>query len=63
MLEDEIVAEVRRVREEHAARLNNDLDAICADLKAQQDRNHRKVVAFEPKAAVQPRDESRVAAG
>ena len=34
MWEDPIVAEVRRVREAHAAQFNNDLLAIYRDLKA-----------------------------
>ena len=33
MYEDPIVQEVRRVREEHAARLGYDLEAVFADLK------------------------------
>lgn len=32
-MEDHIVEEVRRIREEHAARFNYDIDAIFADLK------------------------------
>jgi len=32
-MKDHIVEEVRRVREEHAAQFNFDLDAIVADLK------------------------------
>ena len=33
MWEDPIVAEIRRVREEHAAKFNYDLDAIFRDIK------------------------------
>jgi hypothetical protein len=32
-MEDPIVEEVRKLREEHAARFNNDVDAIFEDLK------------------------------
>ncbi|MES1242546.1 MAG: hypothetical protein ABUT39_13110 [Acidobacteriota bacterium] len=37
MSEDPIVQEVRRVRQEHAARFNHDLDAIVADLKRSEE--------------------------
>ncbi len=41
MWEDPIVAEVRKVREEHAARFNYDLRAIFRDLKEQEARSGR----------------------
>lgn len=47
---DEIVDEVRRVREEHAARFGFDLDRIVEDLKSQE-RRSRNVVVREPKRA------------
>ncbi len=37
MLNDEVVAEVRQIRETHSARLHFDLWAIYADLKKSQD--------------------------
>jgi hypothetical protein len=37
MSEDPIVQEVRRIRQEHAARFNYDLDAIVADLKRSEE--------------------------
>ena len=36
MKDDPIVAEVRRIRQEHAARFGYDLDLIVEDLKAQE---------------------------
>ena len=36
MRDDPIVAEVRRIRYEHAARFNYDLDLIVKDLKMQE---------------------------
>ena len=36
MKDDPIVAEVRRIRHEHAARFKYDLDLIVKDLKAQE---------------------------
>jgi hypothetical protein len=49
MLEDEIVEETRRLREEYAARFDYDLDAIYEDLKEQEERGPRQVVSLQPK--------------
>lgn len=54
MFHDPIVDEVRRIREEYAARFNYDLDAICQDLKLRQARNGRKAVRLEPKRVQKP---------
>jgi hypothetical protein len=43
---DEIVEEVRRIREEHAARFNYDIAAIVADARRRQQEGGRKVVSF-----------------
>jgi hypothetical protein len=37
MWDDPIVQEIRKVRQEHAARFNFNLEAIAADLKKQQE--------------------------
>ena len=44
MKEDPIVAEVRRIRQEHAARVGYDLDLIVADLKAQEQASGRQYI-------------------
>ncbi|HEY3319169.1 MAG TPA: hypothetical protein VGP72_01675 [Planctomycetota bacterium] len=44
MLEDPIVAEVRRIRDELAARFNYDLDAIVRDARKRQKTSGHKVV-------------------
>lgn len=49
MAKDPIVAEVRRVRERHAAKFNYDLDAICRDLKDQERKGGRRVISLPPK--------------
>lgn len=49
MWEDPIVEEVRKVREEHAAKFHYDLDAIYRDLKGQDERDPRRVVSLPPK--------------
>lgn len=42
-MNDPIVAEVRKYRDEHARKFNYDLDAICADLIAKQEKRGRKI--------------------
>jgi hypothetical protein len=49
---DPIVEEVRKVREDHAARFNYDLDAIFDDLKRTQRERARTVVTLQPKRIV-----------
>ena len=39
MWEDEIVEEVRKVRDEYAAKFNYDLEAIYKDIKEQEKQN------------------------
>jgi len=46
---DYIVDEVRRIREEQAARHNFDIKAILASAKKRQRESGRKVVSFVPK--------------
>ena len=43
---DEIVEEVRRARNEHAARFDYDISAICADIRLKQATDGRKVVSL-----------------
>lgn len=57
MIDDPIVAEVRKARDEYARRFNYDLDAICQDLQKQQSQPGRKLVAFPPR---RPNPESQV---
>jgi hypothetical protein len=51
MHDDPIVAEVRRVRREHAARFQNDLSAIIADIRQLEDESGRQYVNFPPRRA------------
>ena len=46
---DPIVEEIRKIRDEHAARFNYDIDAIWADMKRDQDESGIPVVSFPPK--------------
>jgi hypothetical protein len=49
MTRDPIVDEVRRVREDQAAKHGFDVKAILAASKRRQRRSRRKVVSFVPK--------------
>ena len=49
MWKDEIVEEVREVRDEYAAKFNYDLDAIYEDIKKQEEQTKRKIVSLPPK--------------
>ncbi|MBI1813745.1 MAG: hypothetical protein HYR72_02070 [Deltaproteobacteria bacterium] len=50
MWKDPIVEEVRKVRQQHAAKFNNDIDAIVADLREQEKKSRRRLVNLKPKA-------------
>ena len=41
---DEIVEEIRRVRQENAEKFNYDISAICADIRKKQTESKRKIV-------------------
>lgn len=58
MREDPIVEEVRKAREEHAAKFHYDLDAIYRDLKDQDERDPRRVVSLPPKRPAAARETS-----
>ena len=49
MIEDPVVEEIRKIRDEHAARFNYDLDAIIADLKKGERKARARVVSLPPK--------------
>ena len=44
-----IVEEVRRAREQHAAKYDYDFDVICEALRREQNASGRKVVSLPPK--------------
>ena len=49
MWKDEIVEEVRKARDEFAAKFNYDMDAIYREIKKQEAESDRKFVSFPPK--------------
>ncbi len=52
MLDDPIVEEVRKIRDDYAKKFDYDLNAIFADLKKQQESGGRKLVSFPPRKPV-----------
>ena len=51
---DPIVEEIRKIRDEHAARFNYDVDAIFEDIKRLQDESGIPVVSLPPKRVARP---------
>ncbi len=49
MWNDEIIAEIRKYRQEHAASFGYDVKKIYADLKAKELKNPHKKVTLAPK--------------
>jgi hypothetical protein len=49
MIDDPIVAEVRKARDDYAKLFNYDLEAICRDLQNKQLQSGRKLISFPPK--------------
>jgi hypothetical protein len=52
MWEDPIVAEVRKIRDEHAAQFGYDLRAIYCDIKEQEQKSGRRFVSYPPRRVV-----------
>jgi 6-phosphogluconate dehydrogenase len=63
MLQDEILDEIHKIREEHAQSFNYDLDAMFADWQKKQAEGGREVVNLSAKRSLtiqmQRTDESR----
>lgn len=51
MKDDPIVEEVRRARQEYAARFGYDLRAVAADLREREQQHPERLVSFPPKPA------------
>ena len=49
MFRDEIVEEIRKNRQEHAAKFNFDIRKIAKELNKQQLDHRRKTISFPPK--------------
>ena len=59
---DEIIDEVRRVRDEHAEKFNYDIAPICADMRQQQAASKRRIVAVTEKEVKAEKPETPPAA-
>lgn len=55
MWHDEILDEIRKIREEHAKSFNYDLDAMFADWQKKQSESGREVVNLPPKRSLTKR--------
>ena len=63
-MNDPIVEEVRKYRNEHAKRFNYDLDAICADLIKHQSSHPHRLIHKRRNAKITPCNQpSAVATG
>lgn len=51
MWKDPIVEEVRKAREEYAARFNHDLRAMAIDLRRREKEGGRQIITLQPQAA------------
>lgn len=49
---DPIIAELRAIRQEYAARFNYDVDAMFRDLRARQDASGRQYVRWPSRRSV-----------
>jgi len=49
MINDTIVEKIRRYRQEHAAKYDNDLEKICAALRERQAKSGKTVVSRGPR--------------
>jgi hypothetical protein len=54
MWEDPIVAEIRKIRNEHAAKFNYDIAAICEDIRRQEKESGREYVSYPPRRIEPP---------
>lgn len=49
MIHDEIIEEIRKYREEHAKKFNNDMDLIYQDFKKNERKSKREIVNLPAK--------------
>ena len=49
MKQDDVIAEVRRIRDEHAARFGYDLEAIVCDFRSREGKDGGRMVTLPPK--------------
>ena len=59
MWKDNIVEQVREVRQEYAKRFDYDLDRIYSDLKKQETKSGKRTVSLPPKHTKSPTRKSK----
>lgn len=52
--DDPIIAELRKFREDYAAKFNYDIAAMCNDLRVSEQRNGHRTVSLSPKPYLSP---------
>ena len=55
---DPIIAELRAIRREYAARFNYDVDAMFRDIRARQEASGREYVRLPPRRSVSAEEDS-----
>ena len=55
---DPVIAEVRAIRDEYAARFNYDVGAIFRDIRDRQETSNRSYVNYPPRRTIDEFDES-----
>jgi hypothetical protein len=60
MWRDPIVEEIRKLREEYAARFNYDIKAICYEARKHQETSERKTVSLPPKRVASAASKERL---
>jgi hypothetical protein len=48
-MKDTIISELRKIRDDHAARFDHDLESIARDIQQQERRTRRKLVSLKPR--------------
>lgn len=48
-MDDYIVDEIRKIRDEHAKKFDYNISAICADFRQKQEKYKDKLVSLKPK--------------
>jgi len=59
-MEDPIIAEIRKIRDEHAAKFNFDLHAICEDLRKKEKSCGHPLVSLPPRRLPERPDRPQV---
>lgn len=59
-MKDPIVEDVRKARQDHAKKFNNDLDEICNDLKRIEKECDHMIVSLSPRLLGEPLKQAKI---